>query len=169
MEPPIPRFTKPRDPDLDQRAEQFREPTREQIVKITRMHVPALEASDDDAVWIAAGMHHVVITTVGRRSGTPHKVSLPYWLDPDGHRIVAASFAGAEKHPAWYLNLADQTANPTVRVRIQGGEYEARADVLDGADYDAVWAGLVADRPWYGDYQTRTERRIPLVRLVELG
>lgn len=137
-------------------------------MKITRVHVPALEASDDDAVWVAAGMRHVVITTVGRRTGNEHKVSLPYWMDPDGHRIVIASFAGAERHPAWYLNLTDRTANPTVHVRIQGGEYDARADILDGDDYDSTWSALIADRPWYADYQSRTERRIPLVRLVEL-
>jgi deazaflavin-dependent oxidoreductase (nitroreductase family) len=130
--------------------------------------VPALEASDDDSVWVLAGMHHCVVTTIGRRSGRPHKVSVPYWLDVDGHRIVVASFAGAERHPAWYLNLTDRTANPTVRVRVQGGEFEARADILDGAEYDDIWSQLVADRPWYAGYQTRTERRIPLVRLVEV-
>ena len=31
-----------------------------------------------------------------------------------------------------------------------------------------TWQGLTVDRPWYDDYQSRTDRRIPLVRLVEL-
>jgi hypothetical protein len=39
--------------------------------------------------------------------------------------------------------------------------------VLDGADYDVTWAALTADRPFYIDYQSRTTRRIPLVRLPE--
>jgi hypothetical protein len=38
---------------------------------------------------------------------------------------------------------------------------------LDGAEYDRVWSLLTADRPNYADYQTRTERRIPLIRLPE--
>lgn len=163
------RFTTPREPGLDQRAEQFATPSLEKIVEITRRHVPALEASDDDAVWVLAGMHHCVITTVGRRSGNPHKVSVPFWLDRDGHRIVVASFAGAAKHPAWYLNLRDRAANPTVTVRVQGGSFTARPDVLDGSEYAGIWSQLVADRPWYDDYQRRTERQIPLVRLVEIG
>jgi hypothetical protein len=41
-------------------------------------------------------------------------------------------------------------------------------EILDGEDYATTWAGLVADRPWYDDYQSRTDRQIPLVRLVEL-
>jgi hypothetical protein len=40
--------------------------------------------------------------------------------------------------------------------------------VLDGADYDDTWAALTADRSYYRDYQTRCDRRIPLVRLVKV-
>ena len=81
---------------------------------------------------------------------------------------AVASFAGAPAHPAWYLNLTDRTANPEVLVRVQGRSFWARADILDGEDYQRTWAGLTADREYYNGYQARTERRIPLVRLVEL-
>ena len=113
-------------------------------------------------------MHQVIVYTVGRKSGNEHKIVVPVWYDDDGHRIVVASYAGAEKHPHWYLNLSDKTANPEVRVRAQDHEFWADAQILDGADYDAIWAALVEDRPYYANYQTRTDRRIPLVRLVEL-
>lgn len=155
--------------DQSQRSEPFTEPSREKIVEISRHHVAALEASDDDSVWILAGMNHVVLTTIGRRSGATHKVALPFWQDSAGCRVVVASYAGADKHPAWFLNLSDRTANPTVQVRVQGGRYEASADVLTGEDYDEIWAALIADRPHYANYQTRTSRQIPLVRLVPLG
>lgn len=152
----------------DQQSEEFEEPEFEKIAKISRKHVAALEQTDDDSVWILAGMNHVVLTTIGRRSGREHKVALPFWLDPDGHRIVVASYAGAEQHPAWYLNLSDRAANPRVHVRVQGGTYWSEPQVLDGADYEATWKALVADRPHYADYRTRTTRRIPLVRLAPL-
>ena len=42
------------------------------------------------------------------------------------------------------------------------------SQVLDGAHYDETWGALTIDRAYYLDYQTRTTRRIPLVRLVEL-
>lgn len=146
----------------------FVEPSRDEIPKISADHVKAMESTDDDAAWVIAAMHHVVVHTIGRKSGKEHRVALPFWSDADGHRVVVASFAGAPQHPAWYLNLADREANPEVRIRVQGGLFWADAQILDGDEYTESWAGLTADRPYYDDYQTRTDRRIPLVRLVEL-
>ncbi len=151
-----------------QEAEPFVEPPREEIPGISRSHVAAMEATDDDQVWVLAGMHHVVLRTVGRRSGAEHKVALPFWRDPDGHRVVVGSFSGAPQHPSWYLNLTDRAANPEVLVRVQGGSFWADAQVLEGDDYERTWEALTTDRPWYVDYQSRTDRRLPLVRLVEL-
>lgn len=152
----------------DQANEAFVEPSRDEIPGISKQHVAAMESSDADEIWVLAGMHHVVLRTIGRRSGNEHKVALPFWVDPDGNRVVVASFSGAPQHPAWYLNLADREKNPEVLVRVQRAVFWADAQVLDGEDYDRTWAGLTADRAYYDDYQARTERRIPLVRLVEL-
>ena len=143
-------------------------PPREEIPGISRQHVAAMESTDSDEAWVIAGMGHVVLRTVGRKSGTEHKVALPYWSDPDGNRVVVASFSGAPQHPSWYLNLSDRAANPEVLVRVQGGSFWADAQILEGDEYDRTWAGLTADRAWYNDYQSETERRIPLVRLVEV-
>ena len=151
----------------DQRNEEFVEPSRDEIPGISRQHVAAMEASSADEVWILAGMSHVVLHTVGRRSGNEHKVALPYWLDGDGHRVVVGSFSGAPQHPSWYLNLTDRIANPEVRIRVQDGVYWAEAQVLDGDDYARTWASLNADRPYYDDYQSRTTRRLPLVRFIQ--
>jgi deazaflavin-dependent oxidoreductase (nitroreductase family) len=150
-----------------QRAEPFDTPTAEEIIQISKMHVQAMESSDADEVWRPAGMRHVVIRTVGRKTGNEHKVALPYWIDPDGERVVVASMAGADKNPSWFVNLADKSANPEVLVRHQRGAYWSDAQILDGDDYEQTWAGLTADREWYKDYQAKCERRIPLVRLVE--
>jgi deazaflavin-dependent oxidoreductase (nitroreductase family) len=147
--------------------EAFDEPPRSEIPGISRMHVGAMEQSDDDAVWIGAGMHQLLLRTIGRKSGKEHKVALPYWYDDDEQRVVVASFAGAPQHPAWYLNLTDRTANPEVWVKTQTGAFWAEAQILEGDEYDRVWRQLNADRPYYDDYQSRTDRRIPLVRLVE--
>jgi deazaflavin-dependent oxidoreductase (nitroreductase family) len=137
-------------------------------VGISAKHVSMMESSDADDVWVWVGMHHVLLHTIGRRSGNEHKVALPYWLDAGGHRIIVASFAGAAKDPAWFLNLSDKAANPQVKIRVQGGLFWADPQILDGDDYTATWQALVADRPHYEDYKTKTDRRIPLVRLVEL-
>jgi deazaflavin-dependent oxidoreductase (nitroreductase family) len=144
------------------------EPPREQIPGISRAHVAALETGDADILWKAANMHHVILRTIGRRSGNEHKVALPYWRDGDGNRILVASFSGAPQHPSWYLNLSDKMANPEVLLRVRDGSYWAQAESLEGDDYERTWAALTADRPWYNEYAERTTRRIPLVRLREL-
>jgi deazaflavin-dependent oxidoreductase (nitroreductase family) len=141
-------------------------PSIEDISVISRGHVAALEASDDDATWVPFGQVLVLVHTVGRKSGKQHKVPLPTWRDAGGHRIVVASFAGAPKHPSWFLNLRDR-AEPEVLVRVQGGRYWSVPEILDGEDYEQTWAQLTADRAWYNEYQAKTERRIPLVRLPE--
>jgi deazaflavin-dependent oxidoreductase (nitroreductase family) len=152
----------------DQRVEQTWEtPAPDEIVSISHGHVEAMESSDDDMIWSPGGMHHVVLRTIGRKSGNEHKVALPMWRDADGHPLVVASFGGSAKHPAWFLNLQDTSVNAEVLCRVQGGAYWSTPEILDGDDYDTNWAALLEDRAWYADYQARTERRIPLVRLPE--
>jgi deazaflavin-dependent oxidoreductase (nitroreductase family) len=152
----------------DQKNLPFEEPPLSEIPGISRMHVAGMEATNDDMVWVGAGMHQLLLRTIGRKSGREHKVALPYWIDDAGHRVVVGSFAGYDKHPAWYLNLADRTANPQVQIRVQNREpFWADAQILEGADYDKVWADLTADRPYYVDYQSRTSRKLPLVRFIE--
>ncbi len=150
-----------------QKNEPFEEPPRDQIAELSRLHVQAMEASDDDQVWVGAGMRNVLLRTVGRRSRREHTVALPYWLDEEGDRIVVASFAGAPSHPAWFHNLADSSANPEILVREKQQAYWSAPEILDGDEYRRVWSELTADRPFYLDYETRCERRIPLVRLPE--
>lgn len=152
-----------------QKVEQLWEtPSNDDIVVISRGHVQAMESSDDDAVWVLAGMHHVVLRTIGRKSGAEHKVALPIWRDPDGHRIVVASFGGAPGHPAWFLNLRDRTANPRVLCRVQGSQqYWSEPEILEGDERNRMWKLLNEDRAWYDTYQAKTDRTIPLVRLPE--
>ena len=151
-----------------QKVEQAWEtPSRDEIVTLTTAHVAAMETTDVDEVWQQAGMHHVLLQTVGRKSGKAHKVALPTWRDGHDRRIVVASFAGAPRNPAWYLNLADRDLNPEVLVRHQRGAYWAVPVILEGEEYEQTWALLTADRAWYDDYQEKTSRRIPLVALPE--
>jgi deazaflavin-dependent oxidoreductase (nitroreductase family) len=151
-----------------QKVEQTWEtPPADEIVSLSAQHVAAMETMDVDEVWQQAGMHHVLLRTLGRKSGKEHKVALPVWRDADGHRIVVASFAGAKDHPSWFLNLEDTKANPEVLVKVQGNTFWSEPEILDGGDYDRNWKALNEDRAWYQNYQQKTDRRIPLVRLPE--
>ena len=147
--------------------QEWETPSLEEIPVISKAHVEAMEATTDPNVWIQGGMTHVVIRTVGRKSGKEHKVALPIWRDPDGRPIVVGSFAGAPGHPSWFIDLRDRDANPEVLCRMHDHAYWSVPDILDGDEYQRIWDLLVADRAWYTDYQAKTDRRIPLVGLPE--
>jgi len=152
----------------DQKVVQnFQTPSLEDIPVISRADVERLEATADPGAWTRNGMDYVVLRTLGRRTGKETKVALPVWYDADDHRIVVASFAGAPRHPDWYLNLADRERNPEVLCKVAGRAYWSAQEILTGDDYRTVWDQLTADRAWYLDYQARTDRQIPLVRLPE--
>jgi deazaflavin-dependent oxidoreductase (nitroreductase family) len=149
----------------DQRNEPFESPPFEEIPGITRRHVAHLETTTDESAWVRAGMRHLILRTVGRKSGNEHKVALPYWCDADGRRIVVASYAGGPRNPAWFHNLLDREANPNVWIKDRDEEAWVDAEILDGDDYRRVWDALVRDRAYYADYQAKCARRIPLIRL----
>ena len=142
-------------------------PSLDEIPVLSRAHVEAMETTDHEAVWVQAGMDHILLRTIGRRSAKVHKVALPVWKDPDGRRIVVASFAGAPGHPAWYLNMLDRSANPEVLCRARDRQYWSTPEFPVGQDYERLWELVNNDRAWYRTYQARTERTIPLVRLPE--
>jgi deazaflavin-dependent oxidoreductase (nitroreductase family) len=153
---------------MSQNAEEFETPAREDIRDIMEGHIVEMEASNEEEVWIGSGMHHLLLTLKGRKSGAERKVALPYWNDSDGLPLIVASYSGAPQHPGWFHNLADTDANPDVIVRIRAEQFRARIGILEGDDYAENWAAMVIDRPFYQDYQDECERRIPLIRLLPL-
>ena len=108
------------------------------------------------------GMPTLLLTTTGRRTGRQHTVPLPYFTDGRG-KVVIGSFAGDDRHPAWVHNVI---ANPTVEVQDRADVYTGHAEVVSGDERAALWADLVQRSPWYADYQQRTAREIPLVRIT---
>ncbi|HEU4917747.1 MAG TPA: nitroreductase/quinone reductase family protein [Acidimicrobiia bacterium] len=105
----------------------------------------------------------ILLYTTGRNSGEIRRTPLRFF-EVDGDLVVAASYGGAPRHPDWYLNLV---ADSAVWVRRDGDLFEADAIPIDDDDRDRLWESMVvATAPQFGEYQTKTERTIPLVRLV---
>jgi F420H(2)-dependent quinone reductase len=105
------------------------------------------------------GIPVALLTTTGRKSGEPR--DSPLYFHRDGDKvIVAASKGGSDKHPMWYLNLRD---NPKVKVQIKDETLQLTAREATEAERELYWPKLVAMYPSYEDYQSWTERKIPLV------
>ncbi|MEU7815762.1 nitroreductase/quinone reductase family protein [Pseudonocardia sp. NPDC049154] len=112
----------------------------------------------------AAGMPVLELTTVGRRSGEPRSVLLTAPLVEGDTLVVVASRGGDDHHPAWFLNLRD---HPDVQVSVRGGPREPRrAEIVGPDERPALWERVASRYRNYAGYQRRTEREIPLVRLV---
>lgn len=108
------------------------------------------------------GAPMVLIHHLGARTGTERVTPLMYFPQDDGSMLVIASKAGAPTNPDWYHNLR---AHPKIDVEVGTATFPVEVTELDRAERDAVWPGLVAAAPGFGDYQTRTDRIIPVLRL----
>jgi deazaflavin-dependent oxidoreductase (nitroreductase family) len=105
----------------------------------------------------------IILHTIGARSGRVHETPLVYFQEEEGgDLIVIASAAGAPRHPAWYHNLL---TNPQFDVEVGTSTFPVKATVLEGEERATVWDTIVAERPGFGEYQEKTTRVIPVVRL----
>lgn len=65
--------------------------------------------------------------------------------------------------PAWYLTL---TADPRATVEVDGRTLQVRAVPMTPEEAAAWWPRVLDAAPDYARYPKRTDRRLPLVRLV---
>ncbi|MEU4776958.1 nitroreductase family deazaflavin-dependent oxidoreductase [Micromonospora sp. NPDC023633] len=107
------------------------------------------------------GVFTLLLTTRGRRSGKLRRTALIYGRDGDAY-LVVASQGGDPKHPAWYLNLLDE---PLVEVQVGAERFTARARTATAEEKPRMWSTMAAIWPAYDDYQTKTDRDIPVVVL----
>ncbi len=103
----------------------------------------------------------VILTTKGRKSGKLRKSALMR-IEHDGVYAVVASMGGAPKHPVWYLNLV---ANPDVTLQDGATVLDLRARTASPEEKRHWWPRLTAVWPAYSEYQSKTERDIPVVLL----
>lgn len=104
----------------------------------------------------------IVLTTLGAKSGKLRKTPLMR-VEHDGEYLVVASKGGAPEHPTWYHNIVDAPL-----VELQDGpvrkDYTPRE--LSGDERATWWDRAVEAWPAYADYQTKTDRLIPVFLLT---
>ncbi len=100
----------------------------------------------------------VLLTMRGKKSGKVRKVPLMR-VEHDGDFAAVASKGGAPEHPKWYRNLQ---AHPDIDLQVGTETWSARARELTGEEREQWWERCVAAFPPYAEYQTKTERLIPV-------
>ena len=128
---------------------------------VTRLHMWIYRLSGGKVWNRMMGQPVIILTTKGRKSGRPWATPLLTFKDKDDY-ILVASNGGQNFHPAWYLNLQ---ANPDVIIELEGQKQTARAEDTKGAERERLWATIVSQAPAYGEYEQKTDREIPVVRL----
>lgn len=107
----------------------------------------------------------ILLTTIGAKTGKIRKTPLMR-VEHDGEYAIVASLGGAPMNPVWYHNVK---AHP--RVELQDGtitkEYEAR-EVSD-EERSVWWDRAVEAWPDYAEYQTKTDRQIPVFVLSPIN
>jgi deazaflavin-dependent oxidoreductase (nitroreductase family) len=108
------------------------------------------------------GKAMILVHHVGAKSGEARIAPLVYLPDADRF-VVFASKGGAPENPSWYHNLK---AHPETEVEVGGSTYPVVAEEVTGDERERLYAAQVAVEPQFGDYQNKTERRIPVIVLA---
>jgi deazaflavin-dependent oxidoreductase (nitroreductase family) len=104
------------------------------------------------------GLAVVIVTNKGAKSGAVRKTPLMR-VEHDGAYAAIGSKGGAPQNPVWVYNLR---ANPQVVVQDGPDTFELTAREVTGTERDAWWVRSVAAYPPYAEYQTKTDRLIPV-------
>ncbi len=113
------------------------------------------------------GSSLVLIHTRGAKTGQP-RVNPAMSLRDGAAWLVVASAMGAERDPAWAVNLRAAPHAEIEAANPRGGidSVAVVAEELDGEEYRAAFARFVERAPAFAVYQDRAARRLPVIRLT---
>ena len=129
-----------------------------------RKQAELLERSGGTEGTTLNGMPVVLMTTKGNKTGKLRKTPLMR-VEHDGEYAVVASLGGAPKHPVWYYNVK---AEPLVELQDGPDKADYLAREVSGDEKAVWWDRAVAAYPDYADYQSKTDREIPVFVLTKV-
>ncbi|CAN7342630.1 nitroreductase family deazaflavin-dependent oxidoreductase [Knoellia sp. LjRoot47] len=112
------------------------------------------------------GAPMILVHHIGARTGTVRVSPLRYFPQDDGSMLVIASKGGAPDNPDWFHNIR---ANPHFEVEVGTETFEVDAEVLSPEERAEVWPAIVAEAPGFGEYEKKTDRVMPVLRLRRAG
>jgi deazaflavin-dependent oxidoreductase (nitroreductase family) len=124
-------------------------------------HIKQYVETDGEQGHLWRGVPTLLLTTKGRKSGQWRRTALIYGKHGSSYLLVASQ-GGADTHPAWYLKLTD---TPEVELQVGAEKFTARARTATEQEKPELWATMAAIWPDYNQYQTKTQRPIPVVVL----
>lgn len=123
--------------------------------------IEEFRANDGQVGGPFEGAPMILIHHIGAKSGTERVSPLVYLPDGDA-MVIAATKGGAPAHPDWYHNVK---AHPRFDVEVGDETFPVEAVEATGADRDELWRRLVELRSGFAEYETKTDRVFPMIRL----
>lgn len=130
-----------------------------------RLHQALYERSGGLVGHHLLGVPTLLLRTTGARSGLTRTNALVYAKDGDRY-LVVASKGGSDQAPGWLHNLR-RDSSPEVQLGRK--HHRASAAIIGGddPDYARVWKIVnEGNSHRFEEYQTRTNRQIPVVALT---
>ncbi|GGV41194.1 nitroreductase [Actinomadura cremea] len=124
-------------------------------------HVKRYQETGGEVGYLWNGVPTLLLTTTGRKSGQPRTSAMIFARD-GGDYLVVASMGGAPQHPQWYRNLE---AAPEAEIQVRAEHLPVTARTASDDERPRLWRIVTELWPNYDVYQSRTERRIPIVVL----
>jgi deazaflavin-dependent oxidoreductase (nitroreductase family) len=103
----------------------------------------------------------LLLTVIGHKSGASYTIPLAY-VRHEGEYLISASAAGADKNPVWLSNLKN---TPEAKIEVSGKTYAVRATITTGEERDRLYDLFKAQGNNFVEYEKKTSRKIPVVRL----
>jgi deazaflavin-dependent oxidoreductase (nitroreductase family) len=103
----------------------------------------------------------VLVTYKGRKTGQWRRTCL-IGAEYEGSYLLVASKGGADDDPAWYPNLVE---HPEAWLQVGPNYFPVTARTATRDEKPPRWDYMVTLWPDYANYQTKTDRDIPVVIL----
>ena len=126
--------------------------------KWVRDQVEEYESSGGTTGTTLRGVPIIVITSVGASTGKLRKNPVMR-VEHDGVYAAVASRGGAPQHPSWYRNFVE---HPLVELQDETSKGDYTAREASGEERELWWGRALEVWPDYAEYQTKTDRQIPV-------
>jgi F420H(2)-dependent quinone reductase len=133
------------------------------IMKVANgLHAALYRASGGRFANKTANLPVLLLTTYGRKTGTPHTNPVVYLKDGQDY-LVSATVGGMDWHPGWYLNLAKR-----LEARIQVGDrsFHVRVTITEAEERSRLYEKFKAAADNFVKYEKNTSRVLPVIRLT---
>ncbi len=129
----------------------------------TALHVFIYRLTNGSIMSRMNGGDVLLLNTVGRKSGKKRTNPLVYLQDGEDYLIVASA-GGSDKHPGWYWNAVK--GDGAVTIQVKDKVMPVHTSEVEGDAYEQLYQRFVDEvGAFFADYQAKTERMLPVVRL----